>query len=141
MQNHNQIERGVIAKVRGEEMSAAQRLLPVAGREQPQQITCEINTLLAGRVRITFELQIDRKSTRLNSSHLVISYAVFCLKKKKTPTSPTRTYHFSPSTVSLTPTRIYVALFSPRPRSDAFTATHLIRCYHSASASVLPAVN
>src|SRR3989454_2638518 len=28
-------------------------------------------------------LSIDRKSTRLNSSHLVISYAVFCLKKKK----------------------------------------------------------
>src|SRR5256885_5024366 len=28
-------------------------------------------------------IQIDRKSTRLNSSHLVISYAVFCLKKKK----------------------------------------------------------
>src|SRR5256885_7052823 len=34
----------------------------------------------------------DRKSTRLNSSHLVISYAVFCLKKKKTSicsTTPT----------------------------------------------------
>src|SRR5256885_11900835 len=34
----------------------------------------------------------DRKSTRLNSSHLVISYAVFCLKKKKntiTPMQPT----------------------------------------------------
>src|SRR3989454_7795254 len=30
------------------------------------------------------ELGLDRKSTRLNSSHLVISYAVFCLKKKKT---------------------------------------------------------
>src|SRR5256885_8708771 len=28
-------------------------------------------------------LRADRKSTRLNSSHLVISYAVFCLKKKK----------------------------------------------------------
>src|SRR5690606_41449732 len=27
----------------------------------------------------------DRKSTRLNSSHVKISYAVFCLKKKKTP--------------------------------------------------------
>src|SRR5256885_9098071 len=27
-------------------------------------------------------LKLDRKSTRLNSSHLVISYAVFCLKKK-----------------------------------------------------------
>src|SRR5688500_19880729 len=26
---------------------------------------------------------VDRKSTRLNSSHLVISYAVFCLKKKR----------------------------------------------------------
>src|SRR5256885_13296068 len=34
---------------------------------------------LPGKVAI----QIDRKSTRLNSSHLVISYAVFCLKKKK----------------------------------------------------------
>src|SRR5256885_8183713 len=30
----------------------------------------------------------DRKSTRLNSSHLVISYAVFCLKKKKKFTGP-----------------------------------------------------
>src|SRR3712207_7577720 len=29
--------------------------------------------------------QRDRKSTRLNSSHANISYAVFCLKKKKTP--------------------------------------------------------
>src|SRR2546426_6652840 len=34
--------------------------------------------------RIQRELSTaDRKSTRLNSSHLVISYAVFCLKKKK----------------------------------------------------------
>src|SRR5256885_10864027 len=31
----------------------------------------------------------DRKSTRLNSSHLVISYAVFCLKKKKKITRET----------------------------------------------------
>src|SRR6266567_3801754 len=30
--------------------------------------------------------QVDRKSTRLNSSHSQISYAVFCLKKKKKPT-------------------------------------------------------
>src|SRR2546426_8877378 len=29
-----------------------------------------------------FDAVLDRKSTRLNSSHLVISYAVFCLKKK-----------------------------------------------------------
>src|SRR5256885_11174966 len=30
-----------------------------------------------------FAIERDRKSTRLNSSHLVISYAAFCLKKKK----------------------------------------------------------
>src|SRR5437773_8460985 len=30
----------------------------------------------------------DRKSTRLNSSHITISYAVFCLKKKKTTSEP-----------------------------------------------------
>src|SRR2546426_4709016 len=33
----------------------------------------------------------DRKSTRLNSSHLVISYAVFCLKKKKKTPNTHRT--------------------------------------------------
>src|SRR3712207_8928384 len=33
---------------------------------------------------------IDRKSTRLNSSHANISYAVFCLKKKKTEPRSTR---------------------------------------------------
>src|SRR5690606_40213241 len=32
--------------------------------------------------------QLDRKSTRLNSSHVKISYAVFCLKKKKRVRSP-----------------------------------------------------
>src|SRR5262245_65210506 len=33
--------------------------------------------------KATFDFTLDRKSTRLNSSHLGISYAVFCLKKKK----------------------------------------------------------
>src|SRR5690606_31408538 len=33
------------------------------------------------------QVALDRKSTRLNSSHVKISYAVFCLKKKKTSTS------------------------------------------------------
>src|SRR3712207_7286072 len=36
-----------------------------------------------GRHRALFDKQEDRKSTRLNSSHANISYAVFCLKKKK----------------------------------------------------------
>src|SRR5256885_9600497 len=44
---------------------------------------------------------VDRKSTRLNSSHLVISYAVFCLKKKKKTMSslefPTQVVRAAPS--------------------------------------------
>src|SRR5256885_6806015 len=53
--------------------------------------------------------ELDRKSTRLNSSHLVISYAVFCLKKKKHPINrrlppplsraSTLTYHHRPPTI------------------------------------------
>src|SRR5258708_16748481 len=37
----------------------------------------------AGRLGVGLGEQVDRKSTRLNSSHQIISYAVFCLKKKK----------------------------------------------------------
>src|SRR2546426_9395749 len=40
--------------------------------------------LLGPSTTRTEKVFIDRKSTRLNSSHLVISYAVFCLKKKNT---------------------------------------------------------
>src|SRR2546430_5991590 len=39
----------------------------------------------------TFVFSLDRKSTRLNSSHSQISYAVFCLKKKKTCVTATIT--------------------------------------------------
>src|SRR2546422_7889780 len=42
---------------------------------------------------------IDRKSTRLNSSHGYISYAVFCLKKKKPMTRPTSAVSSKPSPV------------------------------------------
>src|SRR5437773_8204298 len=41
-----------------------------------------------GNVMIDTLLKQDRKSTRLNSSHITISYAVFCLKKKNTTTIP-----------------------------------------------------
>src|SRR5436309_11883651 len=40
----------------------------------------ELSILVAKALETT---QLDRKSTRLNSSHVKISYAVFCLKKKK----------------------------------------------------------
>src|SRR2546426_3178590 len=51
---------------------------------------------LTGRVArrvlrgLDLPIQLDRKSTCLNSSHLVISYAVFCLKKKKKVETPSR---------------------------------------------------
>src|SRR5258708_15388767 len=52
-----------------------------------------------------YRLRRDRKSTRLNSSHQIISYAVFCLKKKisiraTAPQVPTR-FPCAPSTVPL----------------------------------------
>src|SRR5436305_10416864 len=43
-------------------------------------------------------MMADRKSTRLNSSHVRISYAVFCLKKKKT-----NTRHVDPSCITVMP--------------------------------------
>src|SRR2546426_2171075 len=45
-----------------------------------------------GSARIGTSAARDRKSTRLNSSHLVISYAVFCLKKKKKKHKKDRQY-------------------------------------------------
>src|SRR5256885_8762487 len=47
------------------------------------------NTMIATEMRSWVIGRRDRKSTRLNSSHLVISYAVFCLKKKKHKVHPT----------------------------------------------------
>src|SRR5256885_3509004 len=47
------------------------------------QCGCAISSGLHWLKEIPLAGPLDRKSTRLNSSHLVISYAVFCLKKKK----------------------------------------------------------
>src|SRR5256885_6174912 len=47
-----------------------------------RQSTRQPETPLCAESRRPANRQRDRKSTRLNSSHLVISYAVFCLKKK-----------------------------------------------------------
>src|SRR5258708_11271211 len=54
--------------------ASAERALEYMGLEAGQPIT-------EARVDVVFIG--DRKSTRLNSSHQIISYAVFCLKKKK----------------------------------------------------------
>src|SRR5258708_37389772 len=47
------------------------------------KIIPSLQDLLDGRAGIGQLREVDRKSTRLNSSHQIISYAVFCLKKKK----------------------------------------------------------
>src|SRR5260221_7685870 len=56
-------------------------------REGPHSPLTDAGTRLLQRANdILQQKEADRKSTRLNSSHTVISYAVFCLKKKKKQT-------------------------------------------------------
>src|SRR5437870_11348682 len=50
--------------------------LPASSARRPRPFSRNLETASASS-------QTDRKSTRLNSSHVAISYAVFCLKKKK----------------------------------------------------------
>src|SRR5215475_15209130 len=58
----------------------AKRIRPARGRSRPESVR---NT-----VDLPAPFGPDRKSTRLNSSHVKISYAVFCLKKKKKKFDP-----------------------------------------------------
>src|SRR5256885_3570660 len=51
-------------------------------RQDDRRIQAALGRVRQGAGRRLFHERGDRKSTRLNSSHLVISYAVFCLKKK-----------------------------------------------------------
>src|SRR5256885_9529487 len=63
---------------------------PVGRDAQAQQLLGrEAHHVAEGRIHI------DRKSTRLNSSHLVISYAVFCLKKKKMTSYASHSGHYT----------------------------------------------
>src|SRR2546422_6630839 len=87
--------------------------LPISVLEGPQEILVEQLGLLVPsgtQPRLLLEaaplLLRDRKSTRLNSSHGYISYAVFCLKKKKkipTTTSHLTQPHHEYSTAQATP--------------------------------------
>src|SRR2546426_8532034 len=65
------------------------------GREQILRVHVRKIPMAPG---VNLERIADRKSTRLNSSHLVISYAVFCLKKKRSrsETGVRRQRHTSP---------------------------------------------
>src|SRR3712207_8353290 len=63
--------------------TAQKTLIPIGFSEHSalrSTAPCEVSSIpLCG----TLDLEADRKSTRLNSSHANISYAVFCLKKKQ----------------------------------------------------------
>src|SRR5690606_41780573 len=59
------------------------------GRGSETCATSACPTLLSPGINFSTADRIDRKSTRLNSSHVKISYAVFCLKKKKKTTNMT----------------------------------------------------
>src|SRR3989449_7219944 len=64
---------------------ASDRMLERMRRPERRRTIAEKLAWLRGAIP---DLAIDRKSTRLNSSHGYISYAVFCLKKKKIAYSP-----------------------------------------------------
>src|SRR5438034_7410554 len=57
--------------------------LPISGRGRRGAVAGRGEDLRPGDGGRADHRRTDRKSTRLNSSHTVISYAVFCLKKKK----------------------------------------------------------
>src|SRR5690606_40602517 len=81
--------RSLLEKINIDEIQASSRRYPAIiynqQREAGDQIL-EVENLSAhaedGSVLFK-DLSLDRKSTRLNSSHVKISYAVFCLKKKR----------------------------------------------------------
>src|SRR2546422_4589555 len=64
---------GFIKAAQEENYQLALRYFQATSRRKPRQED----------EKLVHQLNIDRKSTRLNSSHGYISYAVFCLKKKK----------------------------------------------------------
>src|SRR5690625_7014133 len=66
-------ERGLVKRVK----------CPEDGRAWEAELTTEGRTMFR-RASVIHAKGVDRKSTRLNSSHVAISYAVFCLKKKIT---------------------------------------------------------
>src|SRR5262245_65216556 len=78
-----------VARVRDDDVVEQADAEDLPRRDEPgRQRVVEVRRLgVAARVVVHEDhaaRALDRKSTRLNSSHLGISYAVFCLKKKKT---------------------------------------------------------
>src|SRR5439155_18997475 len=77
-------------------------------RSKRPPIAPELSKLPLIRFDVVFDPDSDRKSTRLNSSHVAISYAVFCLKKKNKRKSKHRSMHRNKETRH----RLFISLFN-----------------------------
>src|SRR5438045_5579320 len=71
-----------LGKVVERAVELAQRGVPAVGQSVGIELGLGSEMLSSGWIAVIQLTSEDRKSTRLNSSHLGISYAVFCLKKK-----------------------------------------------------------
>src|SRR2546430_5055694 len=77
-----------------QQVVAARELSPPENNSSPSPIggvflpSADVDSVMGLLHLREFQSFLDRKSTRLNSSHSQISYAVFCLKKKKTDRTP-----------------------------------------------------
>src|SRR2546426_4812074 len=73
-----------------------------------QHVVPLVGGIAALRSALVDGVELDRKSTRLNSSHLVISYAVFCLKKKKNTYTPVQADQLTAALSRTVTVRIHV---------------------------------
>src|SRR3712207_7424660 len=93
--------------------------------------------LLSSLFRHSPSSLLDRKSTRLNSSHANISYAVFCLKKKKKSFLPLHslfsTHHLSPPH---SPSTLFPSRYSAFPPSPLYPVHPHTACLSSLALSL-----
>src|SRR5437870_8309040 len=73
----------IVSSVIGDNVDSGKKVVLHCFKGRGRSPTCAAAYLmLSGMSASDKQLHTDRKSTRLNSSHVAISYAVFCLKKK-----------------------------------------------------------
>src|SRR5439155_3364779 len=78
---HNDLVFDIVVAQHSSDFLASQGLQTNKGIHLVLFLAEDLRGRVKGDTRVTFDVE-DRKSTRLNSSHVAISYAVFCLKKK-----------------------------------------------------------
>src|SRR5690348_17754783 len=87
-------KRKASSEYRGSDQELSQPARPVAGRHRAPHRPAALLPFARGK-RPHRAVARDRKSTRLNSSHPSISYAVFCLKKKKADSTAHHRYGYT----------------------------------------------